>query len=87
MTHFEADVPKEVENLFDHLRGVGRDAPAILVVEEHNVDVAEGVKLAPSISAERDDGERGGGRAFAFFRGAHRGVENVLEEDINQLDA
>jgi len=56
-------------------------------VEEHDIDVAERIQLAPPVSAERDDRERGRRTTSIANCGPDRCVENVLEKDVDQLDA
>jgi hypothetical protein len=56
-------------------------------VEKHDVDVAEWIQLAPPVPSERDDRKRGRGATPIAKGGADRRVENVLEKDIDQVDA
>jgi hypothetical protein len=56
-------------------------------VEEHDIDVAERIQLTPPVSPECDDRERRRGAALVASSGADRCVENVLEKDVDQLDA
>jgi hypothetical protein len=72
--------------LFDHLGGVRRNVSPVFVVEEHDVDIAEWIQLSPSISSEGDHGERRWRRAPAFLGETDGGLENVLQQDVDQLD-
>ena len=87
VSHFEADVPEQIKNLLDYLGGVGGNVRSLFVVEKHDVHVAEGIELAASITAERDHGERGGGDAFGLIGKRDRGIEDVMQEHVDQLDA
>src|SRR5205085_3999710 len=87
VANLEADIPEQVENLFDHLGRVRRNVPAIFLVEKHDVDIAERVELAASVTAEREKGERGRGRAAIARRESYRRLEDALHQDIDQFDA
>jgi hypothetical protein len=56
-------------------------------VEEHDVHVAEGIELAATVPAESDNGERGRGNAFCLPGKTGRGVEDVAQQNVDQLDA
>jgi hypothetical protein len=56
-------------------------------MEKHDVHVAERVELAATVTAECDDGERGRGGAFGLLGETHRGVEDVAQKDVDQLNA
>jgi hypothetical protein len=56
-------------------------------VEEHDIDVAERIQLAPPVPSERDDREWGRGVTPIANGGGNGCVENVLEKDIDELGA
>src|SRR5205814_9591297 len=82
----ETDIPEQVKDLFDHLGRVRRNLSAIFLVEKHDVDVAEWVELAASVTAECEEGERGGGRAALAQRESHCRLEDALHQNIDQFD-
>jgi hypothetical protein len=86
MADFESDIPEEIEDLFDYLPGIGRDARSVLVVQEHDIHVAEGIELTAAVTTERHDRKWSGGGAFVLLREPRRRGENVAQHDINQLD-
>jgi hypothetical protein len=85
MANFESNIPEQIENLFNNLAGVGRDACLVLVVKKHYVHVAEGIELTAAVPTERHHGQRGGGSAFGLRELRGRG-EDVAQDDIDQLD-
>ena len=85
MADFESNIPKEIEDLFDDLPGVGRDARSVLVVEKHHVHVAEGIEFTAAIAAERHRGEWSGGGALVLRELRGRG-EDMTQHHVNQLD-
>ena len=59
----------------------------VLVVEKHDVHVAERIEFAAAVAAERDDGERSGGGTPLFLREAARRRRRCGATDVDQLDA
>ena len=86
MADFESDIPEEIEDLFDHLRGVRRDARSVFVVEKHYVHVAEGIEFTAAVTTERHHRKWSGGGAFVLLREARGRREDVAQHDVNQLD-
>ena len=79
----EADVPEKIEDLLDDLRGVGGNASTLFLMEEHDVDVAEWIQLAPSVAAERDNRERRRGAAPGARGRTNRRLKNMLEKNVD----
>ncbi len=86
MADFESNIPEQIEDLFDHLRGIRRDAGAVLIVEEHHIHVAKGIEFPAAVTAERHHRQRSGGGAFVLLREARGRREDVAQHDVNQLD-
>ena len=58
MTHFEPDVPKQIQNLLRHLLHIWRNFAGSVAVQQHHIDIAKGIEFAPAVSAERDQRQR-----------------------------
>ena len=86
VANLETDIPKQVKDLFDHLGRVRRNLSAIFLVEKHDVDVAEWVELAASVTAECEEGERGRGGAAIAQRESDCRLEDALHQNIDQFD-
>ena len=84
VAHFEPNIPEQIKDLLNHLGRVSRNVSPVLVVQEHNVDVAEWIELPASITAESNDGKWGGGHVF--FPDAGRGFENVTQQHVDHFD-
>jgi hypothetical protein len=86
MPDFEADVPEQVKNLFDDLGCGRRNVSAALFVEEHDIDVAEGIQLAPAVTAKRENGQRSRGSTPVPVRKVDGRREDVLQQQVKELD-
>src|SRR2546430_6572427 len=50
--NLEAAVPKQIQNLIDHLLQVRRNRCRRLVMQKHNIDITKWIELAAAVSAK-----------------------------------
>jgi hypothetical protein len=55
-------------------------------MEKHDVDIAEGIELAPAVAAKGKDGKGGRGGASIAHGVSNSGLEDVLHEDVDEVD-
>src|ERR1700736_2490772 len=87
MPDFESDVPEQIENLLRHLFDIIRNSTGGPAVQQHHIDIAGWIELAPPISTERDERQRTFGE---FARSAYGGGacrENMAQQNIDKVDA
>src|ERR1043166_10159942 len=87
MPDLESNIPKEVEDLFDHLFCVWRNAGAAFVVQKHDVHVAVRIKLSAAVAAERHHGQWSRGGALVPAGEGRGRRKDMAEDDVDQPDA
>src|SRR5664279_4996137 len=86
MSHFETNVPKEIENLLHHLFDIWRNSAPALPVQKHDIDVAEWIELTAAVSAEGDECQRRFTRTGFFSSCGGRGRKGISQQNIDEID-
>ena len=81
MTHFEPDVPKQIQNLLRHLLHIWRNFAGSVAVQQHHIDIAKGIEFAPAVSAERDQRQR----SLRLTDRVGSGRKNVSQNYVDQF--
>ncbi len=77
MSHFETNIPKQIEDLLYHLFDIWRNPARALPVQKHDIDVAEWIELAAAVSAEGDECQRRLTRTGSFASRGGRGRKGM----------
>src|SRR6266436_2089329 len=85
MADFETDVPEQIEDLLNDLLDVRRNLSRLWTVQEHHIDIAKGIELAPAISTQSDQCQRHPRcLLLTTCRGRGRG-ENASQQNIDKI--